>query len=290
MRCHRCGTRLSASSAFAAPDNLGAADAPVERMLWRIVCPVDRRHIPVSGPEARCPSCPYEGELFDSLLCVPQGVVDRFVLPDEADADRPLLFLEELEAEQDDDLIAHPTENPPRVVGWPLRLEGDAVLGRTGSVEPERFVNDRYISEQHLQVTLRNGRWYLTLLSEVCEDNYLDGTPLVRAMKCPVHDGALLQLADRMFRLRVRGCGELAASPAGGLRPMQNRNALPSAPDASTEPVDLAPAAWKWVVVCPCCRRSYEVGSAEDRVQVCESCDEFDREQIAFARAVKRSC
>lgn len=234
-----------------------------ELYIWKVKCPVDGRLFEVSGPDYCCVSCPYSADVdfFDSFDCKPYRIKANVQIPDEEYVKRPLLALEEIEAEFDENNIAKATCNPYKIIHIPIIIEEDCLIGRSGNIAVDYFSKDLYISEKHCTVSLNEVGWFVE------RQNSVDGNPtcvngieLSPKIKTKVNDGSLLQIADKLFVVTLRG-----------MSMNSNKNE----------------SSYKWIITCPRCGKKHTVLCEDSRIDICDNCDEFDKFDIANERAVR---
>lgn len=277
VRCSMCDALLHEDNI---KDEKVTSGDSVTTVSWRIRCPVDGRIIEVGGPDEKCTTCPHENDdlvEFDNNDCKPVRVEIKTTIPAESEINKPLLALEMIDCEIDYDLIAYATGEKYQRISPPIIIYESGIIGRTkGTIESAVFSKDEHVSEEHCRIILEQDVWYAENLSDSTPTS-VNQRRLSKRIKTKLHDGDLLQIADMLFLLSIRGCAEETdfKLPRKELSSEQNQPEKEARDEV-------------WVITCPCCGRNYTVDSAEARITECQYCDEWDKTEIAFVRAVRK--
>lgn len=229
--------------------------------VWKVRCPVDGRVFKVPNSDYTCVNCQYSDEmdLFDPSDCTPYRVRVEVQIPSESEATHPMMILEEIESELDENCIATPIGDVFKKIYKPIIIEKNCIIGRDGDIESDYFSKDEWISEQHCAVALRDAGWFVEQRSE-SNPTCIDSIELCPKVRTKVHDGSLLQIADKLFSISLRGMSKTGSDEVSDYR---------------------------WIITCPRCGRKYIVQEMNDTIEQCEYCDDFDKFDIANERAVK---
>ena len=229
--------------------------------VWKVRCPVDGRVFQVSDSDYTCDSCQYSEErgFFDPSDCAPYRVKIEVQIPSESEATHPMMVLEEIESELDENCIATPIGEVIKKTYKPIIIEKNGLIGRSGNIETDYFSKDEWISEEHCAVMLRDTGWFVEQRSK-SNPTCIDFIELCPRVRTKVHDGSLLQIADKLFSISLRGMSKTSIEEANDYR---------------------------WIITCPRCGRKYIVQEMNDTIEQCEYCDVFDKNDIANERAVK---
>lgn len=270
--CVKCGAIIQ-------EELLDTEDDDKSVTVWKVRCPVDGRTFSVLNEHSSCQHCPYECDdtyTFDKSDCKPFCIITEFETPNDEYISSPLLILEEVEAEFDDDDIGHLLNGKYKYIHPPINITNEVLIGRNGDVEQEYFSADSFVSEEHCIISLDDEAWYVEHIGH-CNPTCVNENKLSHKIKVKLTDASLLQIADKLFFVTVRG--------------FKNNNELtevePKEFEQHSNQHDKCRA--EWIITCPCCGWKYIVDDENSSIEECEHCDEFDKEEIAYVRPVKKN-
>ena len=149
-----------------------------------------------------------------------------------------------------------------------IKINGDGVLGREGTIEREFFARHRSISRKHCGVSLKHGNYLIEHLPSAMHPTILNQYKLVPGVPMIIRDGDSLRIADKLFTAAIRT--EAAQHDA--------------APPASVAQAEESP----YIIVCQLCGEIYPVFNRDDRIKECHQCDDYDKYDIAKVPARER--
>jgi len=160
--------------------------------------------------------------------------------------------------------------------GEVLRIASDGIIGREGNIEPEFFSGFEYVARLQCEITLDNNEYKVEHLQTATNPTSIGNIVLRPKLKMTIRDGDILTLADKSFRVNI-GIEATVDS-------ISEDAALTSiAPQGVT-----AASGFKYIVTCRECGTEYPVASADDRIQECSNCDDYDKHKISRATAALR--
>lgn len=221
--CRYCGCALEKQPRVQGPAQAHGMPRVEPCTVWMIRCPVEQTDKAVGGPDASCASCPYRDNpryaaRYDLGRCKPRLVELTDVFP--ASLTGPALALEELDCrlcQAGEDILARPAQDGVyKKIARPVLLRGGAVIGSDAGrctvrpgFAPDFFTADEYLEPEHCRIRLEGGAWYV----EPCaaprgrrpNPTCVNGVRLTPMIRSRLRQGDLLQLADRLFLVQVRG-------------------------------------------------------------------------------------
>ena len=291
QECVVCGMPLEGVEIIVAEDEQPTGDT-VPLVTWRIRCPVDGKLIVVEGPEDRCKSCPYEDDDYDVdfTACKAVRVETIIAIPPEGSPCEPLLALESIEYDFDDNWVAHPQNGVITKNYAPIIIQNGGIIGRTdGDIAPELFSKRDCVAGTHCRIPLSNNVWYVENLSKM-NPTCVDEVKISQGIRNKLHDKALLQIADMLFLVTIRGQDSAESTMLEDVDHEDNGE-IKSNDALNSEHVGEKQAGKEekeeWVIICPCCGWRYRVEGKDSRILECIHCDEWDKEEIENERPVK---
>jgi ribosomal protein L37AE/L43A len=149
--------------------------------------------------------------------------------------------------------------------GKVIKISDSCIIGRSGNIETEYFAEDLYISEYHCKVILENCEYRIEYLPST-NPTKINDMELTKALHSKIiRSGDYLTIADKKFEILI-------------YNDIVHETALPE----SAIP-DIKPSVDKttYSVTCPKCGFEYEVHNANDRINECKYCDDYDKHEIS---------
>lgn len=258
-------------------ENENSSDSKVVKR-WIITCPVDGKSIIVYDEKSKCENCRYENDnsvIYDFGKCKPFFVERVYDIPSEETVSVPTLYLEEISADFDEENIGHIQESHIEYLRAPICIKGSGKIGRNGDIDRAYFEKDLFISDEHCLILRDDINWYVEHIGNT-NPTCVNENKLSRKVKHKLLDGYLLQVADKMFIVSVRG--------------FELKNSLgqnPSSINADNNNEDCTTSAC-WQIVCPNCGHRYTVDDEKEKIKECKYCSDFLKYDISNVAAVMK--
>lgn len=247
---------------------------------WLITCPFDGKSIIVFDENSRCENCRYENDhsvIYDFEKCKPFFIERVYDIPSEETVSIPTLYLEEISAEFDDDDIGHIQEANIEYLRAPICIESSGKIGRNGDIDRIYFEKDIFVSDEHCLILKDDTNWYVEHIGNT-NPTCVNEIKLSRKVKHKLLDGYLLQVADKMFIVSVRGFEQKSFINGKEKAPTINI-------DNKEENITTS---FCWQIICPNCGHRYTVDDEKEKIMECKYCSDFLKYDISNVAAVKK--
>ena len=143
-----------------------------------------------------------------------------------------------------------------------IEINTNCTIGRRGNVDTEFFAEDRHISEYHCRVILENSDYKIEHLPTATNPTKINDVCLSKGIRYLVRDHDYLSIADKIFEVQLKTT----------VTPVTAEREMPTSIN-------------KYIITCPKCGTIYEVDDIDKRIDECNYCDEYDKNEIAKERA-----